>query len=215
MDQELGTDYNQRFREYMKHVQENDLIVDGAMTDPKGNRRFSPSEQADPDLFVRVVEKNRTGLSSGAKIHQTGTINSLEILVMPTVTMKEADKDYAVSFAVPADAKEVLYIYGRQSCDTRKLEGSLTDVGNSVFGGHEAVIVFEDVSVPWAKVFMRGEFRFTGSLAEQFAGYHRQSYGGCKSGVGDVLIGAAQAIAKYQGIEKFSFGIPLHGGCIQ
>jgi 4-hydroxybutyryl-CoA dehydratase/vinylacetyl-CoA-Delta-isomerase len=205
MDQELKTDYNQRFREYLKYVQENDLIVDGAMTDPKGNRRLSPSEQADPDLFVRIVEKKPEGIVvRGAKVHQTGAINSHEILVMPTVTMKEADKDYAVCFAVPADAKGVLYVYGRQSSDTRKLEESLTDVGNPVYGGQEAVIVFDNVFVPWPRVFMRGESEFSGCLVERFAGYHRQSYGGCKSGVGDVLIGAAQAIAKYQGLEKVS-----------
>ena len=205
MDHELGTDYHQRFREYLKYIQGNDLIVDGAMTDPKGNRRLSPSEQADPDLFVRIVGKKTGGIVvRGAKVHQTGAINSHEILVMPTVTMKESDQDYAVSFAVPADAKGILFIYGRQSCDTRKLEESLTDVGNSIYGGQEAVIVFDDVFVPSERVFMCGESGFTGSLVERFAGYHRQSYGGCKSGVGDVLIGAAQAIAKYQGTEKVS-----------
>ena len=84
------------------------------------------------------------------------------------------------------------------------MEASQTDVGNTVYGGQEAVIIFNDVFVPWSKVFMAGEYKFTGSLVERFAGYHRQSYGGCKSGVGDVLIGAAQAVAKYQGTEKVS-----------
>lgn len=205
MDQELKTDYHQRFREYLKYVQENDLVVDGAMTDPKGNRRLSPSEQADPDLFVRIVEKRPDGiLVRGAKVHQTGAINSHEILVMPTVTMRDADRDYAVSFAIPADATGILYVYGRQSCDTRKMEETLIDVGNPNFGGQEAVILFNDVFVPWERVFMCGEYRFSGSLVERFAGYHRQSYGGCKTGVGDVLIGAAQAIARYQGLEKVS-----------
>ena len=71
-----------------------------------------------------------------------------------------------------------------------------------MFGGQEAVIIFDDVFVPWERVFMAGEYDFSGALVERFAGYHRQSYGGCKSGVGDVLIGAAQAIARLQGVEK-------------
>jgi len=205
MDQELGTDYNKRFREYLRYIQENDLVVDGAMTDPKGNRRLGPSEQADPDMFVHVVEKRTNGIVvRGAKVHQTGAINSHEILVMPTLSLGELNKDYAVSFAVPADAEGVLYIYGRQSSDTRKLEGGTIDIGNRNFGGQEAVIIFNDVFVPWEKVFMCGEFKYSGPLVERFAGYHRQSYGGCKVGVGDVLIGAAQAIAKYQGLEKIS-----------
>ncbi|HOE16893.1 MAG TPA: 4-hydroxyphenylacetate 3-hydroxylase family protein [Syntrophorhabdaceae bacterium] len=205
MDQELGTDYNKRFRAYLEYVQENDLVVDGAMTDTKGDRRLAPSEQKDPDQFVRIAERKPNGIViRGAKAHQTGAVNSHEILVMPTQTMREADKDYAVSFAVPADAQGILYIYGRQSCDTRRLEEGDIDVGNAMFGGQEALIVFNDVFVPWERVFMCGEYQYSGALVERFAGYHRQSYGGCKSGVGDVLIGAAQAISKIQGIEKAS-----------
>ncbi len=180
-------------------------MVDGAMTDAKGNRRLAPSEQADPDMFVRVVGRKANGtVVRGAKAHQTGVINSHEILVMPTQTMRKDNKDYALSFAVPADAPGIIYVYGRQSCDTRRIEGGRVDVWNSKFGGQEALIIFDDVFVPWEWVFMCGEVDFSGALVERFAGYHRQSYGGCKSGVGDILIGAAQAIARYQGTEKVS-----------
>jgi 4-hydroxybutyryl-CoA dehydratase/vinylacetyl-CoA-Delta-isomerase len=205
MDGELKTEYNQRFREYLQYVQEHDLVIDGAMTDTKGNRKLGPSEQEDLDQFVHVVEKRTRGIVvRGAKAHQTGGVNSHEILVMPTQTMREQDKDYAVSFAVPADAEGLLYVYGRQSCDTRRLEKGMVDVGNSMYGGQEVLIIFNDVFVPWEKVFMCGEYRYSGALVERFAGYHRQSYGGCKSGVGDVLIGAAQAIARIHGLEKAS-----------
>ncbi|NLT21580.1 MAG: 4-hydroxybutyryl-CoA dehydratase [Syntrophorhabdus sp.] len=203
IDQELGTEYHKRFRNYLEYIQENDLMADGAMTDTKGNRRLAPSQQEDPDQYVHVVERRPDGIVvRGAKIHQTGAINSHEILVMPTQTMRAEDADYAVCFAVPAGTRGVLYIYGRQSCDTRRLEGGSVDVGNAMFGGQEAVIIFNDVFVPWERVFMCGEYQFSGALVERFAGYHRQSYGGCKSGVGDVLVGAAQAIAKIQGLEK-------------
>jgi 4-hydroxybutyryl-CoA dehydratase/vinylacetyl-CoA-Delta-isomerase len=175
------------------------------MTDVKGNRRLAPADQADPDMFLRIVERKANGIIvRGAKAHQTGAINSHEILVMPTQTMRPEDKDYAVAFAVPADAPGIIYIYGRQSCDTRRLEGGQMDVGNAMFGGQEAIIVFEDVFVPWERVFMCGEYDHSGALVERFAGYHRQSYGGCKAGVGDVLVGAAQAISRLQGTEKVS-----------
>jgi 4-hydroxybutyryl-CoA dehydratase/vinylacetyl-CoA-Delta-isomerase len=123
---------------------------------------------------------------------------------MPTRALSEQDQDYAVAFAVPADAPGIVMIYGRQPSDTRKLEGGQIDVGNRQFGGHEAVIILDDVFVPWERVFMAGESAFTGLLVERFAGYHRQSYGGCKVGVGDVLIGAAQALARYQGTDRAS-----------
>ena len=140
----------------------------------------------------------------GAKAHQTGALNSHEIIIMPTQSMKPEDRDYAVSFAVPMDAEGILMIIGRQSCDTRKLEGSELDVGNSEFGGVEALVVFNDVFVPNERIFLCGETEFAGMLVERFAGYHRQSYGGCKVGVGDVLIGAAALAADYNGAAKAS-----------
>ena len=76
---------------------------------------------------------------------------------MPTVALQKEDSDYAVCFAAPSDAEGIFYIYGRQSCDTRKLEAGDIDVGNREFGGHEALVIFEDVFIPWENVFMCGE----------------------------------------------------------
>lgn len=204
IDKVHGTDYNKRFLDFLKYVQEEDLTCDGAMTDPKGDRSLPPHKQVDPDLFLRVVEENADGIVvRGAKAHQTGAVNSHEIIVMPTMAMQEADKDYAVSFAVPSDAEGICFIMGRQSCDLRKNEGGNLDQGNLFFGGHEALIVFDDVFVPWQRVFMHKEFEFSGHLVERFASYHRQSYA-CKTGVGDVLIGATQTISEYNGTERAS-----------
>lgn len=205
IDQQLGTKYHERFNKFLLKMQEEDWTVDGAMTDPKGDRGLSPSKQVDPDLFVHVVEKREDGIVvSGAKAHQTGAINSHWILVMPTISMTKDDADYALSFSAPADAEGIYYIYGRQSCDTRKMEGGDIDVGNKQFGGHEALMVFDNVFIPWENVFMCGEYEFSGMLVERFAGYHRQSYGGCKVGVGDVLIGAAAVAAEFNGAAKAS-----------
>ncbi|WP_425449074.1 4-hydroxyphenylacetate 3-hydroxylase family protein [Dethiothermospora halolimnae] len=206
IDKECGTKYHENFKKYMKYVQDNDLTVDGAMTDPKGDRSLSPSKQEDPDMFLRIVERREDGIVvRGAKAHQTGALNSHEHLVMPTIAMREDDKDYAVSFAVPSDADGVIMVYGRQSCDARKLEeGADIDLGNSEFGGHEALVIFDDVFVPNDRIFLCGEYQFAGMLVERFAGYHRQSYGGCKVGVGDVLIGAAALAAEYNGVPKAS-----------
>jgi len=205
MDQKLGTDYHKKFTAFLLQMQEEDWTVDGAMTDPKGDRNLAPSKQADPDLFCHIVERRKDGIVvRGAKAHQTGAINSHMILVMPTIAMGKDDADYALAFACPADAEGIFYIYGRQSCDTRKMEGGTLDVGNPQFGGHEALMVFDNVFIPWEYVFMAGEVDFSGLLVERFAGYHRQSYGGCKVGVGDVLIGAAALAADYNGANKAS-----------
>ncbi|MGI6160432.1 MAG: 4-hydroxyphenylacetate 3-hydroxylase family protein [Christensenellales bacterium] len=205
IDKAKGTNYHERFKEFWKYVQKNDLVVDGAMTDPKGDRGLAPSAQADPDMYLRVVERREDGIVvRGAKAHQTGMVNSHEILVMPTISMKPDDKDYAVAFSVPTDTEGIFMIYGRQSCDLRKLEEDADiDLGNKNFGGHEALVIFEDVFVPNERVFMDGETEFAGILVERFAGYHRTSYA-CKTGVGDVLIGAAAVAADYNGVPRAS-----------
>ncbi len=199
IDQKHGTKYNQRFLDFMRHVQNEDLVCDGAMTDPKGDRSLHPAEQSDPDQYLHVVEERSNGIIvRGAKLHQTGAVNSHEIIVMPTRAMREEDKDYAISFAVPSDTKGILYIFGRQASDCRKAEVGNIDRGNVNYGGQECMVVFNDVFVPWERVFMYKEYEFAGDLVEKFASYHRQSYA-CKVGVGDVLIGATQLLAEYQG----------------
>jgi 4-hydroxybutyryl-CoA dehydratase/vinylacetyl-CoA-Delta-isomerase len=204
MDQKLDTEYNQRFLQYLEYVQENDFTCDGAMTDPKGDRSLPPHKQPDPDHYLHVIEERDDGIVvRGAKAHQTGAVNSHEIIVMPTIAMREEDRDYAVSFALPADAEGIVYIMGRQSCHTLKLEEGMLDRGNIYFGGHEALVVFDDVFVPWERVFMYKEFEFVGQLVEKFAAYHRQSYA-CKVGVGDVLIGASQTAAEYNNVSGAS-----------
>lgn len=205
LDQQYHTHYFENFKKFMLHCQHLDLTVDGAMTDPKGNRSLPPHAQADPDLYLRVVERRDDGIIvRGAKAHQTGAINSHELIIMPTCSMGPEDKDYAVSFAVPVDAKGIFMVIGRQSCDTRKLENCPMDVGNVQFGGVEALVVFDDVFIPNERIFLNGETEFAGMMVERFAGYHRQSYGGCKVGVGDVLIGAAALAADYNGVSKAS-----------
>ena len=206
MDKALGTSYHERFCRYLAYIQENDLMVAGAMTDPKGDRNLKPSQQKDPDLFVHIVEKNDRGIViRGAKAHQTGIINSHEILIMPTTAMSEEDKAYAVTCAIPADAPGVLHIFGRQTNDERRLQGEI-DQGNAMFGivGGEALTVLNDVFVPWDRVFMCEEYSYSGLLVERFASHHRANYGGCKGGVSDVIIGAATAIAEYNGTAKAS-----------
>ncbi|MBK7975883.1 MAG: 4-hydroxybutyryl-CoA dehydratase [Deltaproteobacteria bacterium] len=203
-DQAHGTPYHPRLRAFIAMAQELNLVIGGAMTDPKGDRGKSPSEQEDPDVFVHVVERRSDGLVlRGAKAHQTGCINSHWIVVMPTMRLSAEDRDFAVVAAIPVEAPGLTFVYGRQSCDTRSLEGGSIDVGNAGYSGQEAMIILEDVFVPWQHVFLDGETGFAAPLVERFTAYHRRSYV-CKTGVGDVLIGAAAAIADMNGVAKAS-----------
>jgi 4-hydroxybutyryl-CoA dehydratase/vinylacetyl-CoA-Delta-isomerase len=208
IDHKHETTYHQRFTDYVKQVEAHDWVIDGCMTDPKGDRSKRPSEQKDPDVYVHVVNRRDDGVViRGAKAHQTGAVNSHEHLIMPTLAMRNEEKAFTICCAVPADAKGITYFYGRQSSDLRRLDQSVEgdiDCGNPEFGGQECLVIFDDVFVPNARIFMNGESEFCGRLVESFAAYHRQSYGGCKVGVGDVLIGAAATIAEYNGVENAS-----------
>ena len=204
IDEKHETKYHERLLEFIKMVQHENLVIGGAMTDVKGDRSLTPSEQEDPDLFLHIVDRDDKGVYvTGAKAHQTGTINSHWMIVMPTMRLLENDKDYAIVGALPVDAPGLTYIYGRQSCDTRSMEPGDIDVGNSEYGGQETMVIFDRVFIPNEMIFMDGEYEFASMLVERFTCYHRRSYV-CKTGLGDVLIGAAAAIADYNGVPKVS-----------
>jgi 4-hydroxybutyryl-CoA dehydratase/vinylacetyl-CoA-Delta-isomerase len=204
IDRAHATRYHDSLCKFLAYAQRGGLVVGGAMTDVKGDRSKAPHQQADKDLYVHVTRRSDEGVYiRGAKAHQTGCINSHWLIVMPTLRLAEDDRDFAIVGAIPVDAEGITYIYGRQSCDTRSMEAGDIDAGNARYGGQEAMIVFEDVFIPNEHIFMDGEYEFAAMLVERFTCYHRRSYV-CKSGVGDVLIGAAAAIADYNGVEKAS-----------
>jgi 4-hydroxybutyryl-CoA dehydratase / vinylacetyl-CoA-Delta-isomerase len=207
IDAKLGTDYLQRFNRWLTRIQDDNRMVVGAMTDPKGDRSKGPADQPDPDQYVHVAERRDDGIViRGAKLHMTGAVNSHEILVMPTTAMNEGSKDYAVVCAVPIDAPGVTMVFGRQANDDRRDLKERIDVGKPSFGavGGEALLVFEDVFVPYENVFMDGEVEFTGELVYRFAAHHRANYGACKTGLMDVLIGAVSYLSLIQGTAKGS-----------
>jgi len=206
-DQKYGTDYLERFKKWLIYIQDENLMVVGAMTDPKGDRSKGPADQPDPDQYVHVVERREDGVViRGAKLHMTGAVNSHEILVMPTTAMDERSKDYAIVCAVPVDAPGITMIFGRQTSDDRRDHRERIDTGKPSFGsvGGEAVIAFEDVFVPKDRLFMNGETALTGTLVYRFAAHHRANYGACKTGLMDVLIGAVSYLTQVQGTDKGS-----------
>lgn len=204
IDAERGTGYHKRFLDFLARAQKANVVIGGAMTDPKGDRSKPPHQQHDPDLFLRVIKRDEQGIYlSGAKMHQTGAVNSHWLIVMPTMRMTEADRDWSVVAAMRVDAHGLTYVVGRQTNDTRVVDGGTLDAGNAQFAGQEALIVFENVFVPYDHVFMDGEWQFASTLVERFTTYHRSSYV-CKTGLGDVLIGAAAEAASHNGVEGAS-----------
>lgn len=199
IDQVHKTEYNQRFLEYLKYFQENDICANCAQTDVKGDRKKRPHQQVDPDLYLRIVDRKKDGIVvRGAKAHNTTGPYADEIIVIPTRFLTPEEGDWAVAFAIPADTEGVKLICRPTAYRTRqKLHSPVEN-----FGTVESFTIFDDVFIPWERVFMAGEHEFGGPLALLFALYHRHSYTGCKPAVSDVLMGMAALVAEYNGIEK-------------
>jgi 4-hydroxybutyryl-CoA dehydratase/vinylacetyl-CoA-Delta-isomerase len=202
MDRKLKTNYHKRFRSFLKYVQENDLTCAGALTDPKGNRSLRAARQADPDLYVRVVEKRKDGIVvRGAKTMIAGGACAHEIMVQPGTGLSVHEKEYAVAFAVPIDTEGIVQVVDRQSCDERKNQDGF-DKGNTKCGSLESLMIFDDVLVPNERIFMCGEYEYAVEAITKFVLLHRMVLAGCLAGCGDVLTGASSLLADYNGLNR-------------
>ncbi|KUJ94019.1 MULTISPECIES: 4-hydroxyphenylacetate 3-hydroxylase family protein [Archaeoglobus] len=198
-DTEHGTDYHKRFLEYVKEFQERDLVAACAQTDVKGDRSKRPHQQDDPDMYVRVVERRSDGIVvRGAKNCITMAAVADEIIVVPTRAMTPEDKDYSVAFAVPADTEGVKIV--ARTSKLRAPEGLKMPQGE--IGDDENMIIFDDVFVPWDRVFLCGENKYATLAAHLFALFHRHSYTGCKPATTDMIMGFGALIAEYNGVYE-------------
>lgn len=205
IDKDKGTHYHENFVEWIKYMQKNDLLGSPVLTDPKGDRRIQASKQPDPDMYLRVVDKSKEGIVlRGAKLCQTNSVLAHEKLVFPCTTFRKGDEDYVVACAFPGDTKGIIHISTRESQDDRRTESVEMDLGNTKYGLFESVAIFNDVFVPWERVFMCGELEYTGELVNMFGAAHRPTTGGCKAGWADVLVGATELMAEYNGLDKVS-----------
>ncbi len=200
MDDEYGTDYHTRCLKFLKHVHENDISLTCAQTDIKGDRLLRPSKQKNPDAYVRILEKRDDGIVvSGMKMSITAVAYVEEFLVLPTRALMEDDNDYAVAFAIPADTEGVSLV-------TRPVwhrEKDDTDASPFCkFGVSDSTVIFDNVFVPWERVFMCHEWQYGRRLALLFADSHRHSYSGCKPALTDIICGTTALAAEANNIQK-------------
>ena len=201
IDQARGTDYHQRLKKFFQELQTNDFRYCMGVMDPKGDRSLPPGRQADPDLYLRVVERNSRGIVvNGAKMHTSDAPITHFIFTCPSGVLQEADRDYAISFAVPVDTKGIKFITrpAPGPMEPREMESPVS----SHIGFVECLTVFDHVFVPWERVFMCGEWEFTETLIRYFSPYVRVCKGTCISARTDILAGAAALMADYNGTAK-------------
>ncbi len=197
---EGATRYHENFKKWLARFQKEDLVGCCAQTDVKGDRMKRPSQQKDPDLYVRVVERKKDGIVvRGAKVHNSEASVADEILVLPTRALLPEEKDWAVAFAVPGDwegVKQVVTVHNLRSRKHFKR--------GFAPGATDSYTIFEDAFIPWERVFLCGETMHGGACALLFALFHRHSYSGCKPALGDLLLGTVALAAEYNGIAKAS-----------
>lgn len=202
MDRALGSSYLERVRRYHRHCALSDSSMALAQTDVKGDRGKRPHEQANPDAYVRIVERRRDGIVvRGAKAHTTMAPVVDELIVIPTRALSEAEGDYAVAFAVPVETSGVKLIcrtIGDRSLSPFDYPVSRRNVEV------ESLTIFTDVFVPWERVFLAGEWEWAGPLATTFARVHRFTGVSYKPPIGDLLVGAAQLVAEWNGVADAS-----------
>lgn len=205
IDQEKGTDYQQRLKNWVLSVEENGLTVSGALTDAKGNRSLPPSRQSDPDYTLRVTEVKEDGIViRGAKLMICGTAAANEIFLLPGGVYREADQDFALACAIPRDIDGLTIIETSRPSDRRDLEepGSM-EVPDT--GPTQAWLLFDNVFVPNNRVFMCRDYAYTGKVIQYFTANYRACIGGCVTGQGDVMIGASVLMARANGLSAKTF----------
>jgi 4-hydroxybutyryl-CoA dehydratase / vinylacetyl-CoA-Delta-isomerase len=200
-DTQGKTEHTARFQAYLHRVQDQDLTLGVAMTDAKGDRSRRPHQQANPDSYLHIVERNARGIViSGTKAIVTGAPYMHELLVMPCRNMGQADADFAVCCAVPVDAEGLTIVARPAGRPGEKLEH-----GDALFsrkyGQSTGVCLFDRVFVPWEHVFLAGEWEHAGHLTYSYATHHRQTCIGARAGFGDLLIGAGALMCEANGFD--------------
>ncbi len=201
MDKKNGTEYSKRVADYREYLQENDLSMAGAVTDVKGDRSLTPSRQAMPYFYLKVIDRSKDGVVvKGAKVHTTSAPITNELIVLPTRAMTEADRDYCIAFGIPVNTKGIKIISRPELEDISWFDYPITSRHITL----EAMTIFDEVFVPRERIFMDGEWEFAGPLANTFATWHRFTGISYKPPFADVMIGAAQLIADYNGVARAS-----------
>ncbi len=188
----------ERATAYWQRCRDEDLAVAVAQTDVKGDRSLPPHRQADPDHYVRVVGETDEGIIvRGAKTHTSVSANCDELIVLPTRAMSEADADWALAFAVPIDTPGLhLYVSSYHSGEVDPFDHPLSSRHKML----ETLTVFDDVLVPWDRVFVHRRPETAGPLALAFVEYHRFTAVSYKLPLLDLLVGATLRIAELNGV---------------
>lgn len=148
-----GERYAQNIENYYRYVRENDLFLTHALISPQVDRSKGASEQQDKFIHLGVSGENDDGIVvHGARMLATLAPEADEIIIYNLPGMKEGDEDYAIAFALPVDAPGMRFI-----CREPYDEGDSSSFDHPLaanFEESDALVVFDEVFVPWERVFI-------------------------------------------------------------
>ena len=194
--------YVPRIHAYIEHARRNDLRITECITDAKGNRSLPPGKQEDPDSYVRVVDRTPDGVViRGAKLHISAAALGHDMMVMPTKTMKPGEEAYAIACAVPVNSPGVHITnttYHPEHGDPRDYPVS------SHKSIPDSMCIFDDVFVPYDRVFLDGEVEQAAVFAHSLGLWERLGGTAFMVEQADELVGLAQLIAEANGSARIS-----------
>jgi 4-hydroxybutyryl-CoA dehydratase / vinylacetyl-CoA-Delta-isomerase len=192
--------YHQRIADYVAFCRRTDRRCVQTITDAKGDRSKSPSEQDDPDAYLRVIEEDERGIViQGAKLHISGAAIAHELVVIPTKRMKVGEEQWAVSCAVPVNSPGITILNTNPAPDERDFEYHPV---SRRFGIPDGLVVFDHVFVPHDRVFLCGEVAFSASFAHALGLWQRIGGVARMADEADVLVGLAQLLAEANGLTS-------------
>ena len=189
---------------YYRHARDNELYLTYVIINPQADRSKAAHEQADEFLTAGVVDEDSEGLTiRGAKMLATGGIMANEVFVTCIQPLQPGDEKYAVSFTVPMNARG-LKILSRKSYEEHAPSAWDNPLSNR-FDENDAVLYFDDVKVPWDRVFINQDTQmclkqFHATPAHVYQNYQAQIRLMVKM---RFLMGIAKRITDTNGVTNF------------
>lgn len=150
---QYGDQWGDNIVNYYKYIRDNDLFLTHAIINPQNDRSKASNEQEDPYTHLGVVKETDEGLIvRGSKMLATLAPITDEVIIYSYPSFKPGDEKYAISFAIPIDTPGL-----RIFCREETQDGTRSTWDHplaSRFEEMDAVLVFEDVLVPWERVFI-------------------------------------------------------------
>lgn len=195
-------EYVEHIKAYVDDARRQDVRITECITDAKGNRSQPPMKQHDPDAYTHVVDRGRDGVViRGAKLHISGASFGHDLMVMPTKAMKDGEEEYAIACAVPvssAGVKIVNTTYAPRHEDVRHFP----------YSGHhhmpDGFVIFEDVFVPYERVFLDGQTGYAAVFAHSLGLWERLGGLSALADEADLMVGLAQLMAEANGLARES-----------